>query len=97
MNFFPCFHNIFFLLGVNENWVFEDNLKTGLSKGQIILLSTDGVWETRNLKGEMFGNEPIFRILQKNFSSSADQILEAILDALNKFREDTKIEDDITL
>lgn len=84
-------------LGVDENWVFEDNLKTDLAKGQIILLCTDGIWETRNRKGEMFGKEPIFSILQNNFSSSANEILETILDALNKFRETVKIEDDITL
>jgi sigma-B regulation protein RsbU (phosphoserine phosphatase) len=84
-------------LGVDENWVFEDNLKTGLTKGQIILLSTDGVWEARNPRGEMFGKAPIFHILQKNSSSSANEILETILDSLNRFQKSAKIEDDITL
>ena len=84
-------------LGVDENWVFEDNLKTGLTKGQIILLSTDGIWEARNPRGEMFGKEPIFHILQKNSSSSANEILETILDSLNRFQKSAKIEDDITL
>ena len=84
-------------LGVDENWVFEDNLKTGLTRGQIILLSTDGIWETRNPKGEMFGKEPVFHILQRHSSSSANEILETILDALNRFRRSAKIEDDITL
>ena len=45
----------------------------------------------------MFGKEPVFHILQKYSSSSADEILEAILDALDKFRESAKLEDDITL
>jgi sigma-B regulation protein RsbU (phosphoserine phosphatase) len=84
-------------LGVDENWVFEDNLKAGLAGGQIILLSTDGIWEARNPKGEMFGKEPVFRILKKYAPSTANEILEAILDALNRFRESAKLEDDITL
>ena len=84
-------------LGVDENWVFEDNLKTGLTKGQIILLSTDGIWEARDPRGEMFGKEPILHILQKNSSSSANEILEIILDSLNSFQKSAKIEDDITL
>ena len=84
-------------LGVDENWVFEDNLKTDLTRGQIILLSTDGIWETRNPKGEMFGKQPVFHILQEHFSSSANEILETILDALKRFRRSAKIEDDITL
>lgn len=84
-------------LGVDENWVFEVNLKSDLTRGQIILLSTDGIWETRNPKGEMFGKEPVFHILRRYSSSSANEILETILDALNRFRRSTKIEDDITL
>jgi sigma-B regulation protein RsbU (phosphoserine phosphatase) len=84
-------------LGIDENWVFEDNLKTGLTKGQIILLCTDGIWEARDPKGEMFGKEPILHILQKNSSSSANEILEIILDSLNSFQKSAKIEDDITL
>jgi serine phosphatase RsbU (regulator of sigma subunit) len=35
--------------------------------------------------------------MQENFSSSANEILETILNALDKFRETVKIEDDITL
>ena len=84
-------------LGVDENWVFEDNLKTGLTKGQIILLSTDGIWEARDPRGKMFGKEPILHILQKNSSSSANEILETIIDSLNRFQKSAKIEDDITL
>ena len=84
-------------LGIDENWVFEDNLKTGLTKGQIILLCTDGIWEARDPRGEMFGKEPILHILQKNSSSSANEILEIILDSLNSFQKSAKIEDDITL
>jgi serine phosphatase RsbU (regulator of sigma subunit) len=84
-------------LGVDENWVFEDNLKTDLAKGQIILLGTDGIWEARNPRGEMFGKEPIFQILQNNSSLRANEILNTILDALNRFQKNAKIEDDITL
>jgi serine phosphatase RsbU (regulator of sigma subunit) len=45
----------------------------------------------------MFGKEPILHILQKNSSSSAKEILETILDSLNRFQKSAKIEDDITL
>jgi sigma-B regulation protein RsbU (phosphoserine phosphatase) len=84
-------------LGIDENWVYEDNLKTGLTPGQIILLGTDGVWEARNPKGEMFGKEPVFHLLQENSSAGAGEILEAILEALDKFRANARLEDDITL
>jgi sigma-B regulation protein RsbU (phosphoserine phosphatase) len=82
---------------VDENWNFEEYSKTGLRPEQIILLSTDGIWEARNRDGEMFGKEPIYDLLPNNSSLSANEILEAILGSLKNFRNGTRIEDDITL
>jgi sigma-B regulation protein RsbU (phosphoserine phosphatase) len=83
-------------LGVDSGWIYEDNKKTDLSKGQIIFLSTDGVWEARNKKGEMLGKEPILNAIRQNSSSDATQIIDAIFDILDKFIGEVKIEDDIT-
>jgi sigma-B regulation protein RsbU (phosphoserine phosphatase) len=35
-----------------------------ISDGQIIFLSTDGIWEARNKEGEMFGKEPILNAIR---------------------------------
>jgi sigma-B regulation protein RsbU (phosphoserine phosphatase) len=83
-------------LGVDAEWVYEDNKKTDLSKGQIIFLSTDGVWEVRNKKGEMLGKEPILNAIRQCSSSDATQIIDSIFDTLDKFIGEVKIEDDIT-
>ena len=83
-------------LGVDAGWIYEDNLKTNFSNGQIIFLSTDGIWEARNKKGEMFGKEPILKVIRQNASSDAIQIIDAVFDMLNKFIGGVKIEDDIT-
>jgi len=45
----------------------------------------------------MFGKEPIYDIIRKYASSSANEILNALLESLNSFLEGNKIEDDITL
>jgi hypothetical protein len=84
-------------LGVDVEWVYEDNKKTDFSNGQIIFLSTDGIWEARNKDGEMLGKEPILSAIRQNSSSDATQIIEAIFDILDKFIGEVKIEDDITL
>ena len=34
-------------LGVDEDWQYEQNQKSGLKKGQIIVLATDGIWEAQ--------------------------------------------------
>lgn len=83
-------------LGVDAEWIYEDNKKTDFSNGQIIFLSTDGIWEARNKKGEMLGKEPILNAIRQNSSSDAGQILDAIFAILYKFIGDAKIEDDIT-
>ncbi|MBW2583922.1 MAG: serine/threonine-protein phosphatase [Deltaproteobacteria bacterium] len=65
-------------LGVDAKWIYEDYNKTDFSKGQIIFLSTDGVWEARNTKGEMLGKEPILNAIRQNASSDAAQIIDAV-------------------
>ena len=83
-------------LGVDAEWIYEDNKKTDFSKGQIIFLSTDGIWEVRNNKGEMLGKEPVLNTIRQNSSSDATQIIDAIFGTLNKFIGEVKIEDDLT-
>ena len=83
-------------LGVDVEWIYEDNKKTDFSNGQIIFLSTDGIWEARNKKGEMLGKKPILNLIRQNASSDATQILDAVFNGLEKFIGGVKIDDDIT-
>jgi len=83
-------------LGVYANWDYEGNKKTDFSEDQIIFLSTDGIWEARNKKGEMLGKEPIYNAIRQNAASDAAQIVDAIFDILDQFTSEVKIEDDIT-
>jgi sigma-B regulation protein RsbU (phosphoserine phosphatase) len=83
-------------LGVDAEWIYEDNRKTDFSIGQIILLSTDGIWEARNKKGEMLGKEPILNAIRQHSASDAGQIIDAIFDTLDKFTDDMKLKDDVT-
>ncbi|MGD8763834.1 MAG: SpoIIE family protein phosphatase [Desulfobacteraceae bacterium] len=83
-------------LGVDVEWIYVDSKKTDFSSGQIIFLSTDGIWEARNKKGEMLGKEPILNVIRQNASSDAAQIIDAIFNILDKFIGEVKLEDDIT-
>jgi len=83
-------------LGVNADWIYERNEKTDFSGGQILFLSTDGVWEARNPAGEMLGKAPILDAIRQNASSGAAQIIDSIFDRLDKYTGGVKIEDDIT-
>jgi len=83
-------------LGVDAEWIYERNEKTDFSGGQILFLSTDGVWEARNPAGEMLGKAPILDAIRQNASSGAAQIIDSIFDRLDKYTGGLKIEDDIT-
>ncbi len=84
-------------LGVDEDFTYPENHKTGLSEGLIIAVGTDGIWETCNRDGEMFGKDRFREIIRRNANAAAADILEAVYDELNQFAKGLKSEDDITL
>ena len=83
-------------LGVEQNWRYEDY--TAINKpGQILVLTTDGVMETHNQKGEMFGKDRIKEVIRRNAGLDAEGIRRAIFNAVENFRGKAPQEDDITL
>jgi sigma-B regulation protein RsbU (phosphoserine phosphatase) len=84
-------------LGVDDSRQFVESSRDHLNAGQIILLSTDGIWEARNPQGQMFGREVISEIIRQQVHANAAQIQDAILDALNRFQQGVAPDDDTTL
>jgi sigma-B regulation protein RsbU (phosphoserine phosphatase) len=84
-------------LGVDETWHYEEEQRSGLERGQIIVIGTDGIWESRNPAGQMFGKAALFDVIRNHALSSAQDILNAIVDALRTFQAGARTEDDITL
>jgi len=84
-------------LGVDEEWQYEENERNGLASGQIILVGTDGIWETRKADGEMFGKQRLYGIIRQNTNKTAKGIEKAVLEALGEFRGESDQEDDITM
>lgn len=84
-------------LGVEESWQYHEHWMDYPTDGQVLLLGTDGAWEARNAKGEMFGNARIREIVRANARAGAQEILEAVSLAVRKFRGAGEQEDDVTL
>jgi len=84
-------------LGLDQEWIYTENIKENLKDNQILLLCTDGVWEAHNLTGEMFGKDALFEVIRRNSDLSAAQIVEAVVAAVKQFQAGIKPEDDITL
>ncbi|MEJ2365670.1 MAG: SpoIIE family protein phosphatase, partial [Deltaproteobacteria bacterium] len=85
------------VLGVEEDYRYQQADKTIETEGAIILIGTDGIWETHNREGELFGKERLHQIIRENAQKSAEAILEAVLDGVSKFRGKLPQEDDITI
>ena len=85
------------VLGINEDWVFQENERVGLETGQILFLGTDGIWEAHNSQGDMFGKDAVRNIIRQNANASAAEIQEAILSSLRSFQGDADQEDDVTM
>jgi sigma-B regulation protein RsbU (phosphoserine phosphatase) len=84
-------------LGVLIDANFEQYEKNILTSGQIIILGTDGIWEARNPRGQMFGKEPIYNIIRQNHAARAAEILTICFNALDRFLEGRAPEDDVTM
>jgi len=83
-------------LGFDES-IEYDSFQRPIEPGQIIVIGTDGIWETLNRTGEMFGKGALMEIIRNNYTASARQIVDTVTEALEQFRGDDSPEDDITL
>ena len=84
-------------LGVDRHWQYVAQKRSDLFAGQIILLSTDGIWEARNPQDQMFGRQAISDIIRRHAHTTAAKIQDAILAELNKFQQGLAPTDDTTL
>ncbi len=84
-------------LGVINDFEFEETQALKYTPGQIIVIGTDGIWETRNPEGQMFGKERVKNIISESASKSAEEIVDTMVQALEDFRKEQKQDDDITL
>ena len=84
-------------LGIDSQMRYQSSKKGNLIDGHIIAIGTDGIWDTLNQSGEMFGRERVKQLLRDNAHLSAATLLNTIFSELESFREGRKSEDDITL
>jgi serine phosphatase RsbU (regulator of sigma subunit) len=83
-------------LGVMQDWVYEE-AKIQIQPGQIILIGTDGIKEACNPQNEHFGNERLQMVIKDNYQKSANDILDEVYNALERFRGSAERKDDETM
>jgi phosphoserine phosphatase RsbU/P len=84
-------------LGISSDFEYKETPCLKFRSGQILLIGTDGIWETRNPEGKMFKKQRVKTVIREHSSNSASRILDSIISALSDFRGTQLQDDDITL
>ncbi len=84
-------------LGLDGTFQYMLNERRGLGQGDIILIGTDGIWETSNAQGEWFGKQRVQQVLQAHSDQMALELCDTLIDAVNQFRGDQHQDDDVSV
>jgi sigma-B regulation protein RsbU (phosphoserine phosphatase) len=84
-------------LGILEETVFDSSPPLLMAAGDILLVGTDGIWETTNLQGEQFGAARLKQLLQLHCLLPVEEIYTKVLQEISHFRGKAPQTDDITL
>jgi sigma-B regulation protein RsbU (phosphoserine phosphatase) len=83
-------------LGVVEDLTYQEYTSEGWATDTIIIIGIDGVHETRNDNGKMFGMNRLRDIISTNAAEPANHIQDTVINSLRKFQNGAPQEDDIT-
>lgn len=85
------------VLGAEAETRYRDYERNSWAPGSVILIGTDGLHETCNAAGDMFGRGRLQEIVRGVHMESAENIRDSILTSIENFRGDAPQQDDATL
>jgi len=85
-----------FLLGMMENMDYEEKSLV-LCPGDTLVLFTDGVFESPDAEGNLFGREGILRSIATRHGSGAVELSDGLLSDLLDWTHGTEASDDVTI
>ena len=84
-------------LGVKSEWDFHELSRSQWPSSGVIVIGTDGIWETQNSDRRVFGKENLIGAVRATAHLSATEICAVIVDRLADFRGAAPQTDDVTL
>ena len=83
-------------LGVEEEYQYRE-YTTQMTQGQILVLYTDGIWESHDPSGKQFGKDRLKQLIRDNCHRQAQDISDTILKEVSTYRSGLPLEDDCTI
>ena len=83
-------------LGVSGTEVYRE-LCRDIGPGHILVIGTDGIWESHNAAGQMFGKRRLLDIVEQNRTMPAGGMLDTVIEAIEDFCGEQEKNDDVTL
>jgi sigma-B regulation protein RsbU (phosphoserine phosphatase) len=83
------------LLGIEQRGVFHERQMV-VSRGDVIVLYTDGIIEATNSGGERFGRSRMLDCLKDAVVGSAQQIVDVLVETVQTFSDPGPLRDDLT-
>lgn len=83
------------LIGIESRGVFHEKQMV-VSKGDVIVLYTDGITEACNADGERFGKERLLDCLKDAIVGSSRQIADVVVESVQAFVDPRLVQDDVT-
>lgn len=87
-------------IGMAEEEIFKKHIaeeSITLSKGDILVLFTDGVVESVSKTNKIYGDSRLYNLVKKNYKESSQEIIKRIEADLNIFEEKSDQHDDMTM
>ncbi|WP_415719511.1 SpoIIE family protein phosphatase [Maridesulfovibrio sp.] len=83
-------------MGVEEEYLYRE-YTTQMEQGQILVLYTDGIWESHDPSGKQFGKNRLMQLIRDTCHKQAQDISDLILGEVSAYRNGLPLEDDCTI
>ena len=84
------------VLGLFSDETYEER-QTSLQPGDILVVYTDGITETKNDGGVFYGDDRLRELIRANAGSSSENLMNALLESVDRFRNGARQRDDVTV
>jgi sigma-B regulation protein RsbU (phosphoserine phosphatase) len=84
-------------VGMFEGMSFSQEGPIHLQPGDILLVGTDGIWEAKGTKKALFGKERLVDLIRAHAQRPAQEIADAVVDAVAAYIHPNPADDDLTL